>query len=124
MGSWSWCCRPRVQATGGLKQQQRLPHRLDVVYANYLNSLGSQRQGHANGASCAVRFLVCQHVCNESLARMSDQQRTSDPVEVLAVGQQREILLVCFSKADAGIKTNPVVVNPPVQQMIAALLES
>ena len=104
------CRRRAVDATGSFEQQQGLPHRADVVNAQNLHALPGQRRRHADGPGQAIGLFVAQHLADKSLARMADQQRAAQRVQLVAMGQQRQVVLVRFAKADARIERD----FPPV----------
>ena len=73
----------------------------------------------------AVRsaVLVADHLADEALARVADQQRAAQVVKPPAVGHQREVVLVRLAEADAGVEADPLAVDAGGDQRIAPLAE-
>ena len=109
-----------IDAASRLEKQDCIADRFDIVDADDLNSLPSERQGHAHRGGRSVRLRIAQYLCDETFARVADEDGTAQLVKSSGGGQQFEVVLVRFAKPDAGVEADAVAIDPELQQRFAA----
>ena len=65
-----------------------------------------QAERGADGRIVAIGIFVADQFAQETLSRMADEQRAAELVKPVAVRHQRDVVLVRFAEADAGIEAN------------------
>lgn len=111
------------EAATGCEQPQSLLHGSDVVNTNHLYILQRQPESNSDRPSCHIILLVPQHLCDESLTGMADQQRASESVKPSAVANELQVMLVRFAKPDSRVEADPLHINTLRHQRIASLCQ-
>lgn len=93
------------------KRHQRMPNCTDIMNPQDLYALRCQRQRNADGASQPISFLIPNDVRDKTFTRMSDEQRTAQVVESIAIPGQHDVVFMGFSKSNSRIETNPGQIN-------------
>jgi hypothetical protein len=109
-----------VDAAGGVKKQQGLARRRDVVNTEHLNSLPRERQTDADRAKRAFARFVPQHLADKTFARVPGQDRLAQLVIPPAMGGEGEVVLVRFAEADAGVETDSLPLDAGLEERVAA----
>src|SRR4029453_12682063 len=79
--------------------------------------------GAADGAGGAVGVVVANELADEGLAGVADEDRAAEIVKPPGASHQRDVVLVGFAEADAGIEANPLAVNSCVDERVVPLAE-
>src|SRR6478609_1526964 len=118
----SWPGTPGLcQAAGGFESGERFADGSHIVDANNLNALHSQTQGRADVRVGSVGFLVADELSQETLARVPDENRATERVELAAMAHQRNVMFVGFAETDSGVEANALARNSSGNQRIATL---
>ena len=92
-----------IDAADCLEQHQRFADSTYIMYAEHLHALAGEGQGYTDAAIRAIGRLVVQNLPDKALPRMTDQERMAKVMKPLTMCGEREVVLVCFAEANAGV---------------------
>jgi hypothetical protein len=110
-------------AAARLEYSEGLADGGDIVNADDLDALAGEGEGAEGRGGCAVGLLVADELAEKGFARVADEEWAAEVVEAPTVGHERDVVVVGFAEADAGVEADALAVDSRSKERVTSLAQ-